>query len=54
MKLAAATGPDKAFYTGKVASARWFVDNVFPSLTLTRKLIEAGTLELLELPEDAF
>lgn len=53
-KLEAATGADKAFYTGKLASARWYVDNVLPGLTLTRKLVEGGTLELMDVPEEAF
>jgi len=53
-RLGAATGDDKGFYTGKLAAARWYADNVLPGLTLTRKLVEAGTLELLDLPEDAF
>jgi len=53
-KIAGASGSDRAFYTGKRAAARWYCDNVLPGLTLTRKLIEAGTLELLEVPEEAF
>ncbi len=53
-KLPSASGPDKHFYLGKLASARWYCDNVLPGLTLARKLVEAGTLELLELPEEAF
>ncbi len=53
-KVGSATGPDKAYYQGKLASARWYTSNVLPGLTLTRKLVEAGTLELLEVPEEAF
>lgn len=53
-KLATATADDKHFYTGKRAAARWYTENVLPGLTLTRKLVEAGTLELLDVPEEAF
>lgn len=53
-KLPTAGTSDKAFYVGKVASARWFCANVLPGLTLTRKLIEAGDLGLMEVPEEAF
>jgi hypothetical protein len=54
MRRVEANGPDRAFYTGKIAAARWFCDNVLPGLTLTRKLVENGTLDLMEVPEDAF
>jgi len=53
-KLAGANERDRAFYRGKQAAARWYVDNVLPGLTLTRKLVESGTLELLDVPEEAF
>ncbi|MBK8261334.1 MAG: acyl-CoA dehydrogenase [Nannocystis sp.] len=42
------------FYRGKLAVTRFWVRNVLPGLTLTRKLIEAGTLEVMEIPESAF
>ncbi len=45
---------DAAFYDGKVASARWYVKNVLPGLTLTRKLVEQSSLELMDLPDDRF
>ncbi|RCK69972.1 acyl-CoA dehydrogenase [Desertihabitans brevis] len=50
-------GPDAAdrdFYTGKVASARWFVRTVLPHLTAERTIAEGTTLELMDLPESAF
>ena len=53
-KLGSATADDKNFYIGKIAAARWHADNVLPGLTLTRKLVENGTLELLDVPEGAF
>ena len=42
---------DSDFYTGKIATARWYAKNVLPQLTLTRKLIEASTLELMEMTD---
>jgi hypothetical protein len=49
-----ARAADKTFYEGKIASARWFCRNVLPTATLTRKLVEAGDLLPLEVPEEAF
>lgn len=45
---------DKAFYRGKLASSRWYAKNVLPGLALTRKLVEASDLDLMELPDDSF
>ena len=53
-KLPDAKGSDKAFYEGKVASARWFCRQVLPGLTLTRKLVENSELSIMEIPEEAF
>ena len=53
-KLPAAVGGDVGFYQGKIQAARFFAKNVLPGLTLTRKLVEASTLELMEMPEAAF
>ena len=53
-KLDAAVGPDRAFYEGKIAAAQFFCRNVLPSLTLTRKLVEASSLELMQLNDEAF
>ena len=53
-KLPEAAGADVAFYQGKVAVARWWCANVLPALTLTRKLVEGSTLDVVELPEEAF
>lgn len=49
-----ATGADKAFYEGKVAAARFFAREVLPRLTADRKTIEATTLDVMDLPEEAF
>nr|MBA3465439.1 acyl-CoA dehydrogenase [Deltaproteobacteria bacterium] len=51
---ATATGEDKAFYRGKLAAARFYAKNVLPGIGLARKLIEAGDLELMELPDDSW
>ena len=45
---------DAAFYEGKLAACRWWSKNVLPGLTLTRKLVEASSLELMDLSDDAF
>ncbi|MDX2089317.1 MAG: acyl-CoA dehydrogenase [Kofleriaceae bacterium] len=53
-KMASAQGDDKAFYRGKLAAARFYAKNVLPGIALTRKLIEAGDLDLMELPDDSW
>ena len=53
-KFGAAQGDDKAFYRGKLASARFYAKNVLPGLSLTRKLVEAGDLDLMDLPDDSW
>jgi hypothetical protein len=53
-KVVAAHGEEKAFYRGKLATARWYAKNVLPGLGLTRKLIEASDLDLMELPDDSW
>ena len=47
-------GKDEAFYTGKVAAAKFFAANVLPRLTAERAMLEATDLSLMELPEAAF
>lgn len=49
-----ASGEDADFYTGKVAVARHFARTVLPHLTAERKIAEATTLDLMDLPESAF
>jgi alkylation response protein AidB-like acyl-CoA dehydrogenase len=53
-KLPTVTGRDKAFYEGKVASARWFAGSVLPELTSKLAIAEATDLTLMELDEAAF
>ena len=45
---------DRSFYQGKVASARFFAREVLPRLAADRKVIEATSLDVMELPEEAF
>jgi Acetyl-CoA dehydrogenase C-terminal like/Acyl-CoA dehydrogenase, C-terminal domain len=45
---------DRAFYEGKVAAARFFAATVLPRLAAEREIAEATSLEVMELPEEAF
>jgi len=49
-----ASGSEKAYYEGKVASARFFCRNVLPHISATRKIVEASALDLMEVDEAAF
>jgi alkylation response protein AidB-like acyl-CoA dehydrogenase len=53
-RIAASAGDEKAFYRGKLATARWYARNVLPGLALARRLIEASDLDLMELPDDSW
>ena len=50
----ALTGRDRAFYQGKLATARFFAQTVLPRLAVERRLVQETTLDLMELPEEAF
>ncbi|MBO0824266.1 MAG: acyl-CoA dehydrogenase [Actinobacteria bacterium] len=45
---------DEAFYQGKLAAAGFFAATVLPRLAAEREIVEATTLDVMELPEDAF
>lgn len=45
---------DKAFYNGKIAAAQFFCQTVLPRLTADRAITESTTLDLMDLPEQAF
>ncbi|MER7419805.1 acyl-CoA dehydrogenase [Micromonospora peucetia] len=45
---------DKAFYTGKVAAARFFAREVLPRIGADRRIIEGTDLDIMDLPEEAF
>ncbi|NHN56712.1 acyl-CoA dehydrogenase [Calidifontibacter sp. DB0510] len=47
-------GKDDAFYTGKVAAAKFFAQTVLPRLAAERAIVESTDLSLMELPEEAF
>nr|WP_155909355.1 acyl-CoA dehydrogenase [Mycolicibacterium sp. CBMA 230] len=49
-----ATGADRAFYEGKIASASFFAKNMLPLLTSTRTVIEGIDNETMELDEASF
>jgi alkylation response protein AidB-like acyl-CoA dehydrogenase len=53
-RLASAKGDDAAFYKGKLAASRFYAKNVLPGISLTRKLIEQGDLELMELDDSCW
>ncbi|MBK3580995.1 acyl-CoA dehydrogenase [Streptomyces sp. MBT65] len=53
-KLETASAKDRAFYTGKIAAAKFFAGNVLPGVTLARKVAEGVELDLMELDEAAF
>ncbi len=53
-KLAGASEKDTAFYEGKIASARFFCAEVLPAITASRKIIEAGTTTLMDMPDECF
>jgi alkylation response protein AidB-like acyl-CoA dehydrogenase len=48
------TDRDRAFYQGKLATARFFAQTVLPRLAMDRRLAEETTLDLMELPEAGF
>ncbi len=53
-RLDEAAGGDRAFYEGKLAAARFFAATVLPRLAADREIAEATTLDLMDLPADAF
>jgi hypothetical protein len=48
------SAPERAFYEGKVAAARFFAREVLPRLSADRRVVETTSLDLMELPEEAF
>lgn len=45
---------DRAFYTGKVATGKFFAKNVLPRLTAQRAVLAAVDLTVMDVSEDAF
>ena len=54
LALSGTPGNDTDFYTGKVATARFFTANVLPRLAADRQITEQTSNDLMELPETAF
>ena len=52
--LEEATGKERAFYEGKIATARFFGDEILPGLTLARKHVEASSIAIMDLSDEAF
>jgi alkylation response protein AidB-like acyl-CoA dehydrogenase len=50
----ALTGPDRDFYAGKLAAARFFTTTVLPRLASDRRVVEETANDLMEIPEGAF
>ncbi len=54
LQLETATGNERAFYEGKIASARYFCSEELPRIGMARKIVKDGSLYLMELSEEAF
>ena len=52
--LEGADDDDRAYYEGKIASARWFAANVLPKTHLRRTLAETEESALMSIPNEAF
>ncbi|MGH3635008.1 MAG: acyl-CoA dehydrogenase C-terminal domain-containing protein, partial [Mycobacterium sp.] len=52
--LATAAARDRAFYRGKIATAKFFARNMLPRLTALRGIIESLDDNIMRLPEAAF
>ena len=53
-KLKGDAGKDKDFFTGKIASAKFFCLNYLPHITADRKIVEGTDGAIMEIPESAF
>ncbi|HVB44739.1 MAG TPA: acyl-CoA dehydrogenase [Streptosporangiaceae bacterium] len=45
---------DEAFYQGKIAAAGFFAEAVLPKIAAEREMVEATSLDVMDLPENAF
>ena len=52
--LASAPAKDEPFYQGKIATARFFAQNMLPNLTVLRGIIDTIDDGIMQLPEAAF
>jgi len=53
-KISGASDRDRAFFEGKVASAKFFIRNVLPNLATDRAIIENVDNSIMEISENAF
>jgi len=53
-KLAGNPGKDTEFYKGKIASAKFFVQNFLPHISADRKIVESTDGSIMEIAESAF
>jgi alkylation response protein AidB-like acyl-CoA dehydrogenase len=54
-KLAAgASAKDTAFYTGKIAAAKHFAAEILPQVSVARAVADGVSLDVMDLPEEAF
>ncbi|MBI5515465.1 MAG: acyl-CoA dehydrogenase [Deltaproteobacteria bacterium] len=53
-RLPEASPADRAFYQGKVASARFYCREVLPEVALARGLVERSDLTTMEVPAESF
>ena len=53
-KLAGNPGKDAEFYKGKIASAKFFVQNYLPHISADRKIVESTDGSIMEIAESAF
>lgn len=52
--LAEGGGPDRAFYEGKVAGARYFIKHVLPEVDAAAKAIKSEDLAMMDIADEAF
>jgi hypothetical protein len=53
-KLPSAQDPDRAFYQGKIAAAKFFAGSVLPLLACQRTIAERADPELMDIADGAF
>ena len=53
-KLKGDAGKDKDFFTGKIASAKFFCLNYLPHIAADRAIVEGTDAAIMEIPESAF
>lgn len=54
LKTLSSENSDAAFYTGKIASSRYFIKHILPEVGAAMKAIKSEDLSMLDIPEEAF